>query len=312
MTETAENRAGDARPQARKEFLAEAREIVGKRKVALASDWLTNVGGPEKVLLELHRLFPEAPIYTSKYDPKGIDWFLDADVRTGYLQRFPAGMRRVLGVFRERWFSRLDLSEYDLVISVTGAEAKGVRKIAPDGVHISYCHVPTQYYWQMYDEYMKDPGFGVLNPIVRVFFKMFVSRQRKKDFLAAQEVGKFVTISEYARELIAKYYKREAVVVAPGVEVLEFREAANHGDLGEKESRKAKSRADGTKAGLQKTGSASVKSVEKSVENFYVTSSRQVNWKRLDLAILACLKVGRKLVVIGEGPEHESLRQLAS
>ena len=113
-------------------------------KVAIVCDWLTNVGGAEKVLLEIHRLFPEAPIFTSKYDKKGIDWFLDADVRTGWLQIFPTPWRRILGPFRQRYFSHLNLSGYDLVISVTGAEAKAVS--APDGVHISYCHAPTQYY----------------------------------------------------------------------------------------------------------------------------------------------------------------------
>ena len=64
-------------------------------KVALVCDWLTNVGGAEKVLLEIHRLYPDAPIYTSQYDPKGIDWFSDADVRTGWMQKLPASWRRV-------------------------------------------------------------------------------------------------------------------------------------------------------------------------------------------------------------------------
>ncbi len=90
-------------------------------KVALVCDWLTGVGGGEKVLLALHKMYPDAPIYTSKYDPKEIDWFDDADVRTGWLQKFPSKMRRLLGPLRQRYFSRLDLSEYDLIISVTGA-----------------------------------------------------------------------------------------------------------------------------------------------------------------------------------------------
>ena len=132
-------------------------------KVALVCDWLTNVGGAEKVLLRIHQLYPEAPIYTSKYDPKGIDWFKDAEVRTGWLQHFPSKMRRVLGPLRQWYFSHLDLSDYDLIISVTGAEAKAVKSgkrlheagkknvKCPHGLHISYCHVPTQYYWQMYE-----------------------------------------------------------------------------------------------------------------------------------------------------------------
>ena len=96
-------------------------------KVALVCDWLTNVGGAEKVLLEMHQLFPDAPIYTSKYDSKKIDWFADADIRTGWLQFFPTCLRRILGPFRQWYFSRLDLSKYDLIISVTGAEAKSVK-----------------------------------------------------------------------------------------------------------------------------------------------------------------------------------------
>ena len=244
-------------------------------KVAIVCDWLTNVGGAEKVLLAVHRLYPKAPIYTSQYSPKGIDWFCDADVRTGWLRIFPARLRRFLGPLRQRWFSHLDLSQYDLVISVTGAEAKAVR--VPNGVHVCYCHVPTQYYWQMYDEYVAEPGFGILNPLVRFCFKALVKPLRKADFKAASRVDQFVTISEYAKDLITKYYKREAIVVHPPVEVESFQ----RGIHAEKKS------------------------------DYYVTTSRQVTWKRLDLAVKACLKLKRSLVVVGEGPEHNNLVKMA-
>lgn len=255
-------------------------------KVALVCDWLTNVGGAEKVLLELHRLYPKAPIYTSKYSRKGIDWFDDADVRTGWLQVFPACLRRFLGPLRQRWFSHLDLSEYDLIISVTGAEAKAVKSGKrlheegksnvknPNGLHISYCHVPTQYYWQMYDDYVENPGFGVLNPVVRFFFKLMVKPLRKADFKASQVPDHYVTISEYAKELISKYYKREAVVIHPPVEVNDFK-VGKGGD-------------------------------------YYIVTSRQVNWKRLDLAVKACKELGRELLIIGEGPEHNKLVKLSN
>lgn len=248
-------------------------------KVALVCDWLTNVGGAEKVLLKIHKMFPEAPIYTSQYNPKKIDWFLKADVRTGWLQRWPSGLRRFLGPFRQRYFNKLDLSEYDLVISVTGAEAKSVKtvnkKTGKKAVHISYCHVPTQYYWQMYDDYVENPGFGILNPLVRVFFKLLVKPLRKADFKAASKVDQFVTISEYAKEQIKKYYKREAVIVWPPVEIKDFRP------------------------------------VEKPVENYYAVTSRQVTWKRLDLAVKACLELEKPLMVVGEGSEHKKLVKLA-
>ena len=271
-------------------------------KVALVCDWLTNVGGAEKVLLELHRLYPKAPIYTSKYSKKGIDWFLDADVRTGWLQVFPASLRRFLGPLRQRWFSHLDLSEYDLVISVTGAEAKAVK--CKNGLHICYCHVPTQYYWQMYDEYLKNPGFGVLNPVVRFFFKLMVGPLRKADYKAAQGPDQFVTISEYAKGMIAKYYKRDAVVIHPPVEI----ECFNKG--------KGASTAcpSGTlQAALAKSSCPAEHTVLTPLpDNYYITTSRQVNWKRLDLVVQACKELRRELLVVGEGPEHNNLVKMSN
>ncbi|MDO5451748.1 MAG: glycosyltransferase [Candidatus Saccharibacteria bacterium] len=257
-------------------------------KVVIVCDWLTNVGGAEKVLLRIHRMYPKAPIYTSKYDPKGIDWFEGADIRTGWLNKFPTWTRRMMGPLRQRYFARLDLSEYDLIISVTGAEAKAVRSgkwlaehgkksANPRGIHVSYCHVPTQYYWQMYDEYMRNPGFGILNPFVRLFFKMLVVPLRKADLKAAQVPDYYVTISEYAKEQFKTYYGREATIVHPPVEIKDF---------------------------LRK------KEVE--IKDCYITTSRQVNWKRIDLAIKACMMTQRKLLVIGDGSEHKKLVKLAA
>lgn len=258
-------------------------------KIALVCDWLTNVGGAEKVLLAIHRLYPDAPIYTSKYYKKGIDWFNDADVRTGWLQVFPVSWRRILGPLRQRWFSRLDLSEYDLIISVTGAEAKAVK--APNGVHISYCHVPTQYYWQMYDDYIKNPGFGIFNPLVRVAFKLWVRPLRRADYKAAQRVDQFVTISDYAKEQILEYYNRESTVIYPPVEVSDFAS-----------DKKKRSVVDAVKL---------KKELGFDMREAYVVTSRQVTWKRIDLAVMACQKLKQPLVIIGEGPEHRKLVKMA-
>ena len=266
-------------------------------KVALVCDWLTNVGGAEKVLLKFHQMYPEAPIYTSKYDPKEIDWFKDADVRTGWLQIFPTALRRLLGPLRQRYFSHLDLSEYDLIISVTGAEAKSVKSgwklhkegsknvKNPNGLHISYCHVPTQYYWQMYDEYIKNPGFGILNPLVRLVFRLLIIPLRKADLRGAQNPDYYITISEYAKEQIKNYYGREATVIHPPVEIDDFKKA--------------------------KLSNKTVKICGKPVEKYYIVTSRQVNWKKLDIAVKACMMAQRPLLVVGEGPEHKKLEKLA-
>ena len=279
-------------------------------KVALVCDWLTNVGGAEKVLLEFHKLYPKAPIYTSKYDPKGIDWFKSADIRTGWLQVFPTCFRRVLGPFRQCYFSHLNLSEYDLIISVTGAEAKSVKSgkwlhekgkksANPNGIHISYCHVPTQYYWQMYDDYVENPGFGVLNPFVRFFFKILITPLRSADFKAAQKPDYYITISDYAKRSLKKYYGREAIVVHPPVETDDF--------VLKNKNEKNQTKADG------KGNSDYARLVENlDLSKMYITTSRQVNWKRIDLAIKACLMTQRRLLIVGEGSEHKSLVKLAN
>ena len=285
-----------------------------KLKVAIVCDWLTNVGGAEKVLLRIHQLFPEAPIYTSKYDPKGIDWFKDAEVRTGWLQCFPSKMRRVLGPLRQWYFSRLDLSEYDLIISVTGAEAKAVKSgkwlaehgkksANPKGMHISYCHVPTQYYWQMYDDYVKNPGFGVLNPFVRFFFKLMVKPLRKADLKAAQRPDYFVTISGYAKEQIEKYYGRSSVIIHPPVEITSFQ-------CGAALCQKVRCSLSVPQSTVRSATPSSSRSIH-TENSYYAVTSRQVNWKRLDLAVQACLMAQRHLVVIGEGPEHKKLVKMA-
>lgn len=293
----------------------------GELKVALVCDWLVNVGGAERVLLEFHKMFPEAPIYTSQYDPRKIDWFRDAEVRTGWMQHLPVFLRRFLAPLRQRYFARLDLSAYDLVISVTGAEAKfvkipgssrvldasfpknrscsrpsrgGMSRFSgdPDAstrddhnrpIHICFCHVPTQYYWELYDDYLERPGFGILNPLVRIALKMFIKPLRKADFEAAQGPDYYITISKYAAEQIKKYYKREARVINPPVDVQKFRP--------EKFPKSAQ--------------------VQGERSGYFITTSRQVTWKRIDLCIEAAVKADVNLLVIGDGPEHKNLLKLA-
>lgn len=299
-----------------------------KPKVALVCDWLTTPGGAEKVLLELHHMYPDAPIYTSQYRQRGIDWFRDATVKTGWLNLFPACLRKFLGPLRQIYFSHLDLSSYDIVISVTGAEAKSVKtrrkparpaareifferirshgedkRVSPatagaddapreksvsraagrQAYHLCYCHVPTQYYWQMYDKYLEHPGFGPLDPLARFGIKCLIKPLRKADFRAARRPDQFVTISQYAADQIQRYYDRVAEVVAPPVEVGKFSQSHRRPKLSTDFS----------------TG-------------YYVISCRQVPWKRVDLAVRACMELKTPLCVIGDGAEHANLVKLAA
>jgi glycosyltransferase involved in cell wall biosynthesis len=244
-------------------------------KVAVVCDWLTGTGGAERVVLEFHKMFPDAPIYTSQYnkDPKiwyGDKWFADADVRTLWLQRLPKALKKFLPVLRARAFSRLDLSEYDLVISSSGAEAKGV-KTGPNTVHVTYCHAPTHYYWSRYDEYLKNPGFGILNPLAYFGLRILNGPMRRWDYKAAQKPNYFIANSTHTKNEIKKYYNRDAVVIYPPVDVERFKPSG------------------------------------KIIKSGFLIAGRQTPYKRFDLAVEACTKLGVPLTVIGNGPEHDNL-----
>lgn len=264
-------------------------------RIALVCDWLTEVGGAEKVLKALSDLYPSAPIYTSQYRPRRIDWFRSREVKTGWLNLFPAALRRFLGPMRQLYFSHLDLSAYDLIISVTGAEAKSIKK--GSACHICYCHVPTQYYWQFYQQYLKNPGFGKLNFLARFFLRLFVRPLRRADLRAAQEPDYFITISSYSARLIKQYYHRDSIIIPPPVDVENFSKNPSHTSISAPEN-------------------PQIRPVENSVESprpyHFLIFCRQVNWKRIDLALLACLKTQDHLTIIGDGPEHQALTRLAS
>lgn len=293
-------------------------------KVALVCDWLTELGGAEKVLLAFHEMYKDAPIYTSQYRPRKAHWFKGMDVRTGWLQLFPAWSRRLIVPLRQHFFAHLDLSEYDLIISVTGADAKFIQ---PRGKHICFCHVPTQYYWGKYHEYLKNPGFGSLNPLIRPIFRKIAPRLRQRDFLASQKPDQFITISQFAKQEIEAFYKREAKVISPPVNIGVFTQAVDNYNTKKGKSQMKKSHNKAIKSNksqdkkseqkfctkLENVENLSVlaKIIAKHPNGFYLNFSRQVNWKRLDLIIKACKKLDLDLVLIGSGPENSRLKTLA-
>ena len=293
-------------------------------KVALVCDWLTELGGAEKVLLAFHEMYEDAPIYTSQYRPRKAHWFKGMDVRTGWLQPFPAWSRRFIVPLRQHFFAHLDLSEYDLIISVTGADAKFIQ---PRGKHICFCHVPTQYYWGKYHEYLKNPGFGPLNPLIRPIFRKIAPRLRQRDFLASQNPDQFITISQFAKQEIEVFYKREAKVISPPVNIGVFAQAVDNYNTKKGKSQMKKSHNKAIKSNksqgkkseqkfctkLENVENLSVlaKIIAKHPNGFYLNFSRQVNWKRLDLIIKACKKLDLDLVLIGSGPENSRLKTLA-
>lgn len=280
-------------------------------KVAIVCDWLVSVGGAERVLRSICDLFPNAPIYTSQYNERKINWFKDCDVRVGWLQVFPSSFRRFLGPLRQSYFNHLDLSSYDLIISVTGAEAKSVKK--GNALHLCYCHVPTQYYWGLKEDYLKNPGFGILNPIARLGLKTLLPRLKKADYVAAQRPDEFITISTYAQGQIKTAYGRESTIIFPPVAVEKFstREFSTSRETIKTQKSQPNNQNKQNNKTTQKSNNATFASVKSGERYGFVTTSRQVNWKRLDLAVKACIDLKLPLTVIGEGPEHKKLKKLA-
>lgn len=240
-------------------------------RVAIVHDWLVG-GGAEKVVLELHHMYPDAPIYTS-YSTEEWRKNLDNKVVTGYLQHL-GSLRKYLPFLRVWWFSHLDFSQYDLVISSSGAEAKGIK--VPSGtIHINYCHSPTHYYWSRYNDYIKHPGFGVFDPVARIGLKLLVGLMRRWDYRAAQRPNYIIANSTHTQAEIKKYYDRDSVVIHPPVDTARFVNLPN-------------TKRDG-----------------------FVIAGRQTPYKRIDLAIAACTKLDTPLTVLGKGPDHNKLVSMA-
>ena len=161
------------------------------------------------------------------------------------------------------------------MISSSGAEAKGL-KTGPNTIHINYCHAPTHYYWSRYDEYITNPGFGKFDPVARIGLKALVGPMRRWDYKAAKRPDYIVANSNYTKSQIKKYYDRDSTVINPPVDVDKF---------------------------IQKSGSLERKG--------FVIAARQTPYKRVDLAVIACSKLGLPLRVIGNGPDHARLVSLA-
>jgi glycosyltransferase involved in cell wall biosynthesis len=248
---------------------------VADLKIALVHDWLTNWGGGERVLWSLHELYPKAKIYTSVYNEEAMTEFKELDVETSYLQNVPLAKSKhqLFPIFRTHAMESFDFTEFDVVITTGAAESKGIVT-KPGTLHISYLFTPTRYYWSEYSKYLADPGFGALNPVIKIIMPYFVGKMKHWDYAAAQRPDVMVGISQYVSDRIKKYYDREASVLYPPVDAKRFK-------LTEKK------------------------------DDFYLVVGRQVPYKRVDLAVQACTTMNKRLVVIGEGSEHEALKKMA-
>lgn len=245
-------------------------------RVALVHDWLVTYAGAERILEQLVKLYPDADIFSlvDFLPPERRDFIANKQVRTSFIQNLPFARNHF------RWYfalfplaiQSLDLTGYDLVVSVSFSVAKGVMT-DPDQVHICISCSPVRYAWDLQEQYLREHGFsrGLKSFVMRSVL-LFI---RTWDAASAASVDEYVAISRYVRQRIRKYYGRESTIIYPSVATEEFTFYARKDD-------------------------------------FYLAASRQVPYKRIDLIVEAFRNMPqRKLVVIGDGPEHQRIRELA-
>ncbi|OGG29070.1 hypothetical protein A2973_00505 [Candidatus Gottesmanbacteria bacterium RIFCSPLOWO2_01_FULL_49_10] len=258
--------------------------MIKQPRIAFVYDRVNKWGGAERVLLALHELWPEAPLFTAVYDPDRAGWANVFAVKPSFMQYVPFAKHY------HEWFPWLTpmafesftFDDYDVVISVTSAEAKFVIT-KPHTLHICYCLTPTRYLWSEEETYRTTPGLGSAEPVARRVFPAMLPMLKRWDAIGSSRPDYYIAISERVKARIEKYYGREvAAVIYPPVETEIFeREKAN---------------------GKRQTGK----------DDYFLVVSRLVRYKRIDLIVEALNELRLPLVIIGSGYEERLLGERAS
>jgi len=241
-------------------------------KVAIVHDYLNQAGGAERVVAVLHRMFPDAPIFTTLFDPVVVGAPLaKADVRVSWMHRLPRWRRhfRAYMPLYPLAVRSFDLRGYDVVISSSSAWAKGAR-VPANALHFCYCYTPMRWAWS-FDSYVQR---SALSPMARASARLTMPIMRQWDVGSARRVDRFVAISNEVARRIRRTYGRGSDVIFPPVDVDRFRHDRAPGD-------------------------------------YFLIVSRLNAYKRIDLAVRACTQEKLPLVVVGDGPEREMLQKIA-
>lgn len=241
-------------------------------KIAIVCDWLTNFAGAERVILKLHKMFPNAPIYTSVYNAEKMPEFKDALIYTSFLQNYPKAKEKHQWYlpFYPLAFEQFDLSAYDIVISSCHSASKGVIT-KPQTMHVSYCHSPMRYAWDNSHEYLRT--YKLPWPISH-FIPKLIHKIRMWDRLAADRVDHFLTNSNFVKKRIEKYYKRDSEVIYPMVNIKDF-------------------------------------FITPGRKDYYLAVGRFTPYKKFDLIVDTFNELPYKLKIIGTGKQEKELKTKA-
>jgi glycosyltransferase involved in cell wall biosynthesis len=241
---------------------------------AIIHEWLVTLAGAESVLQSIHKLYP-GTIYTLFHDPEGVKGspWENPDIRTSILQRLPLAAKhhRAFLPLFPMAIEQFDLRQHDLIISSSYAVAKGVLT-SSDQLHICYCHSPMRYIWDLTFEYLE--ASGITHGLKSFLVRSVFHYIRMWDAVSAIRVNEFVANSYYIANRIQKCYNRTATVIYPPVDVERFSISPTHG-------------------------------------NYFITISRLVPYKRVDLIIEAFNHLKLPLLIVGDGPSRKKLEKIA-
>jgi len=250
-------------------------------KLALAYDRINKFGGAERTLLALHQLWPQAPLYTAVFNPKTAPWAEKLDINTSFMQRLPLAKthHELYPWLTPLAFESFNFDNFNLVISVTSAEAKAVIT-KPNTLHICYCLTPTRYLWSHLDYYQDFPGLGSWSKISQWIFKRSHKQLRRLDKITSARPDIYLAISKTVQKRIKKYYQRDSQVIYPPVDTKKF------------------SKKSVTRYPLPATP-------------YFLLVSRFTPYKKIDLAIEAFNQLQQPLVIVGSGREEKNLKKIA-
>ena len=246
------------------------------KKIAIAHDFLTKIGGAEKVLLVLHELFPDAPIYTTVYDEERTkNVFSGCKIITSSLNKLPRAIRnrtKLLLPFLPRAVEEFDFSEFDIVISSSNSFIHGVIT-SPKTFHLCYCHSPMRYAWDYTNEYLKENkvGFGLKG----LFVRNILHKVRIWDKISSPRADSWIANSENVKTRIKKYYNFDSKVLFPPAPVENI---SMNNDI---------------------------------ADEYYLIVSRLEPYKKIELAISAFNDLKKPLIIIGEGSYFGHLKAMA-
>lgn len=240
-------------------------------KVALVYDRVNKWGGAERVLLELHKIFPDAPLYTSVYSKSKAPWAKEFKIHTSFLQKikFVRDKHELLGALMPLAFESFNFGKYDLVISVTSESAKGIITMN-NTKHICICLTPTRYLWSDYGTYFKSNILKTMSYPVVLYLKHW-------DRIAAKRPDYIIAISKSIQSKIKKYYNLESsLIYPPASSIIETKKIDYPED-----------------------------------KEYFLVVSRLVPYKRIDLPVSACAQLSAPLIIIGKGIEKANLKSIS-